>query len=557
MSARIEDVAAGFLKVGQDYKALSDATAQSTGAAVQTAVAADTKATSAQRAAGKTPEDFGAVGDGLADDTAAVAAWAASTGHLRVRGGAAYALSAEVAVYAKRIDATGARFLWASTAPAETKMFRLYTAGTTWTGGELDGNLRANEGIMSLVGRHHVTGVEAHGFRSTAGRAVGIRLEGPEGSTVKDCHIYDIYALGNNNGGDAIGPSRAILGTHNSALTLPHYWKDNVIHDIWGEEGDGLHMLYFSGTYPFLDGAGSVISGNRIYGCGRRCIKIQVSNVVLDDNDVWLDGGNSPPNQTMTPRLSTIGIIASSYINLTNNRVRNSVDAHGIGASWAQFEGSCRGLVIEGNRLSGGYMGLYMEGVEDSYVGGNQYSSVERAVAVGKCKRVIINAQTIIASADNGTVADITVQGDSSHVVVVGSTGLGGGRYALVDMRAPKSVVLDTFSLRTSGSYAVIGASSAVESIIDGVLTASDGTAFAVAGSDAVLQVNNVRNFGTTTEGNSNGGASRQFYAASDPSNLRVARKHYRGDIAWNSGSGPETGWRCAATGIPGTWVAF
>lgn len=83
---RTEDVAAAFLKVGQDYKALSDATALQTGAAVQAAAEAEVEAEKAQRAAGKTPQDFNAVGDGEADDRAAFVAALADTAPLRAFG---------------------------------------------------------------------------------------------------------------------------------------------------------------------------------------------------------------------------------------------------------------------------------------------------------------------------------------------------------------------------------------------------------------------------------------------------------------------------------------
>lgn len=505
-----------------------------------------------------TPLSFGAIGDGIADDTLAIAEWASKTERLRVTDGAVYRITSPIEVRSARIDATSSVFFYDPPTATEDVMFTLTEPGARWTGGEIDGNRKSRGGIDSAAGRIHINNVEAHGFRSFTGRADAIRLAGPDGGEVSGCEIYDVWSQGNDTPGDGTGPARGIMISHDAPLNAPYRVVGNTVYDIWGEEGDGIHMLLYGGTYPFYDCANSVFARNRVYGCGRRCIKIQASGIKCLDNNLFLNGGNPPASQAENPPIATINVIISSNVTVRNNIVRCSQSVPGISVDYSGYEGSCSGLVIGGNEfVAGNDIALYINGATNFVVQQNTFRDVGRSIAIGNSARGYIGLQSIIGSVASGTSADITVQSTCSHLVVENTLGLSGTRYALVDMRAPKSIVRDTYNLRDSGGAAVFSTATSVGSIIDGVISSNDAGGNAVSAPAAQIEVGNVRSFGTTSAGFSNGRGGRLWWSPGNPATVSPDIRHYRGDVSMNDGAGSENGWRCTVAGVPGTWVSF
>jgi hypothetical protein len=100
---------------------------------------------------GATPRDFGAVGDGVADDTAAVLAWAQAGGGVVDRG-ARYLIDPIVVTNETHVWAYGATFIQRSPFAGNSSSQGLITltGGGTWIGGRYDGQ-RDNPAVNSYV----------------------------------------------------------------------------------------------------------------------------------------------------------------------------------------------------------------------------------------------------------------------------------------------------------------------------------------------------------------------------------------------------------------------
>ena len=494
-------------------------------------------------------KDFGAVGDGVTDDTSAIQAWASQTGKLFLDSGS-YAISSRIELASNHVEGLG-KLLWIGT--TEGEMLNFTVSGTEWKGGEIDGNLLAKTGIRSIdVGGHDIEGVEIHGFRSITGRALGVQLEGAVGSRVSGCKIYDLFAVGDGNPANAIGPSRAILGTHIDNLNSPHIFEENIIYDIWGEEGDGIQILLFNGsTYPMKSSAGSIIRRNRIWGCGRRAVKIQASDVTVVDNDLAVGGGNPPSSQAAILGIVVLNVLDGENCVVARNVMRAAsgfqVLAFAKGGSTSYLVGN----VASDNDIYGvsGSDVIFLDGQEAFSISGNRIRAGRRAMAVGNSSRGVIWDNRLISSVTDGTNPDINVVSTCSELHVARNVALGGSKDRLVTAAAPKSIYSENVTMRDSGTG--VSVSGSIEAlVIDNVSTG--------LGDPAIASTNSARMSSMVNLGSGSGGfGAGILWAASDPTSSRANRKHKAGDICFSTSAGATVGWRCQQSGTPGTWAAF
>jgi hypothetical protein len=324
-----------------------------------------------------------------------------------------------------------------------------------------------------------------------------------------------------------------------------------VIYDIWGEEGDGIQILLFDGTYPMKSAAGSVVRGNRIWGCGRRAVKIQASDVSVVDNDLAVGGGNPPPSQAGVPGLVVMNILDGENCLVARNIMRAATGFQVLSFAQGGTTSFLVGNAAVGNDLYGvsGQDVMFLDDQEGFTISGNRIRGGRRALAVGNSRRGAVVDNLMIASIADGTNPDINVTSTCSDIYVARNIGLGGTKDRLITAAAPGSVYAGNAVFRDAGTGVFV--SGTIEAIVsDTVVTG--------AGDPVLSSTNSARIAQNVNLGSGSGGFGADlFWAPANPTTSRANRKHKAGDICFNAVETGIVGWRCTVSGTPGTWVEF
>ena len=251
--------------------------------ASQAAVAVDARA----RARTRTfyPEDFGAVGDGVTDDTAALQAWLASSSASLRTGDGRYLVRAPLtsAVPGRTILSDGGVIL----ADMPEKVILTVTGQETRTRLNLDGQGRARGGLLFRAPQCDASGSVVRRFHSSDGFADGIRAETLGGFYCIGARISEVKltrddeTAGQNSAAHGIYLGVA-SGGHATAISVI---EDNIIEDVSGF-GGGMQIINTSpaASEPFGDMRVQV-RGNTFRGFDRRAMKIQASDVTIRGNE--------------------------------------------------------------------------------------------------------------------------------------------------------------------------------------------------------------------------------------------------------------------------------
>lgn len=492
-----------------------------------------------------TPEHYGAIGNGVSNDTAALNAWGGQAGRGMLRG--TYRVTANIQVARNRVDATGAVIIYDGAGYG--RMVDMTTTGARWAGGELDGNFKASVGIYSTAGGCVVDGAEIHGLRSLVEQCSGVWMVGPNGGTARNCEIYDLSAVGDGSYGDSNGPSRAVLMTSPTAMTAPFIIEDNEARDIAGEEGDAYQVMANNGTYPFLSAAWSIIRRNTARGFNRRGIKIQASDVICEDNILI-----APTATAGLGPQSVIDVIAANNVIVRRNFTVSAPGMRAIGIAKPPAAPKMTGIVIEGNIHNGvaDADSITIDGVSQAIVNGNVHISGRRALYIVNSEQTAIRGNIAANSVTDGTYSDFEIADTNTRMLVEGNVSLGGTKYASVGAKSSLSIFRNTTSLRPVGAV-IATTSTAVNSMITGTV-AMTSSGVAVAGlSEAHTAISDSIQLGTIGGSLSN----KLIWTTGDPATKRAGRFHTVGDVAWNAAGLSPVGWKCTASGTPGTWAAF
>jgi hypothetical protein len=232
---------------------------------------------------------YGVRGDGITDDTVALRRWLASSSKHLTLPPWNYRISAALstAVTGRQITAHGATII-AST--VGQRCLEVTGAGTRIEGLGLNGQNRAPTGILITAEDCEIAdGCEIENMKALTGNGLGIQAVTKGGVWIHHNKIHHIDSVGNSAWGDGPGASRAVLLQAIGGALADNIIEHNVIHDIVGEEGDGIHISTFDGSasvanqFPFPQSR-TTVRDNTITDVNRRAIKVQASGTRVERN---------------------------------------------------------------------------------------------------------------------------------------------------------------------------------------------------------------------------------------------------------------------------------
>lgn len=315
------------------------------------------------------PKDFGAVGDGITDDTKALQAWLDAPGKNKVLKNGVFKITSGLrSSEAGRTIKTDGAVIIADTA----NMIMLTVTGEqSIVSVDLNGNNKAAGGILILGDGCQVQNSKIDNIYGSNQTAFGIKAQTSNGVLIEQSTIKNIRGTKNGKFGDNIGASRAILVTSKEAASKPNIIRNNSIDGVTGEEGDAIQFLFNNGQVTFLNAQG-MIENNMIKNCNRRAIKVQASNVkILNNTHI-----NTLSKDDLPHAANLIDIIHSNFIIVQGNKL-DATFFLGISLSGDSTR-KASGILVKGNIIQGGLVlldgrrvtasGIYWNNITDSQI---------------------------------------------------------------------------------------------------------------------------------------------------------------------------------------------
>lgn len=488
--------------------------------------------------------DYGAVGDGTTDDTAALQAWLDAPGPVRRLHDGTFRITTGLTSNeaGRSIICDGAKIL--ADAPDATVL--TITGDDCRVSVNIDGANTAAWGIHATGSRTTITDSTIENLHSTTGPCNGIRVTSLGGSTIRGNLLRDIVSVGNTETGDVNGASRAIVITSTEgSATAGTVVDSNVIERVGGEEGDAIHVSFNSGGRD----ARTRITGNVIRDVSRRAIKIQASGVHVSGN-TYEHPGEPPSNPS--------ALIDVQYVN-DCEIIGNTLDAAHFMAIQitGTTEAPVQRITVTGNRLNGATTTSYAVTAlqaTDLVVSGNTIRNFSGPIRVGGVHGAVIDGNTIRGGRPEGFNVAIKITSDCTDVIARGNVGFDGPRNSLIENDSPAAIIENNHSRFTTIAQVVRGLDNAVGSVYRSNTSTSPGAATYGAFTDQTVSMVAALGAGGTA-----GVSADVFWVTDTPATTLPGRASSRGDIAYNRTptAGGTLGWVCITAGTPGTWKAF
>ncbi|WCI08735.1 right-handed parallel beta-helix repeat-containing protein [Arthrobacter sp. OVS8] len=178
---------------------------------------------------------------------------------------------------------------------------------------------------------------------SQSARAIDITTTG--GAIVRNNVVRNVVSVGDEMRGNGPGFSRGIGLNATSAATSKSLISGNVIENITGEEGDAIHVLFYDGTANPFNAGKVTIRDNKIRNVSRRFIKVQASEVSVEQNKLNFDLPFAPANPS-----SAIDVIRSEYVKVIGNEINPNLIGNGVAVNGTSTT-PLRGIEILDNTL--------------------------------------------------------------------------------------------------------------------------------------------------------------------------------------------------------------
>lgn len=498
-----------------------------------------------------TPFDFGGIGDGVADDTAAVISCFASTSRNISLAGGVWKVSSTInsTLANRRISGHGGSL---TSATADLTCLSI-SGANTHVSIDIDGNNKIAKGVYVTANNCIVENCNFKNIKGVATNAAAVYFNNVYG-TVRSCDIDTVDGGYNSILGDGIGSSRAILFFTDHDVTGKITIDDCRIINVIGDDGDSIHLQgnSISGFYYNFN---AVIKSCVISNFDRRAIKLQGGGVKVLDCYITQTAGALSNNGNDVVCIN--GFLAND-IEIRNN-VINSITTFNAIQVTGDATRILDGIVIEGNNIkcSTDVVGVYCDYVNSGRVSGNKINGCSSAITAGYCNEGFAISNNTISGGIAGVGYDISITSTNIGITVKDNVFMPtGGRLYAINNNCPNAKVLSNINYRTTGGNIRVNPS-ATGSLYIGNLNYSTSPTYAITAlSDLTNQlILSSKNFGT---GGTGGYAGMMVYAKESPqtSGQFTTIRFDKGDICINSDPaiGEATGWRNIGSGTPGTW---
>ncbi|WP_299831184.1 right-handed parallel beta-helix repeat-containing protein [uncultured Metabacillus sp.] len=425
----------------------------------------------------------GAKGDGTTDDTVALQAWLDTPGKNKILKNGVYRITSGLlsTEEGRTIRTEGATIL----ADGEEIVALTVTGDNNKVSVEIDGNNKAAVGVLVLdASLCEVTNCRIENLYPKTRSARGIDIYTSGGIFVSNNIVRNVNSITNTTIGDDKGSSKGIVVHAESKATQPNTVIDNYIDTIIGEEGDGIHFLFYNNvSYPFLDSMGT-IRGNTIKNCNRRAIKVQANDCEVSENKHI----NTLPLSELPNATASIGVINSSNVVVKDN----TLDAKyftGIKVDGYDVERSS-GIRVTGNTIKGGLtpgtetrnetVGIYYNYIVDSVISNNTITDGIKAITGGRGENNVIQGNTIYGGTSSTGHLGINITSTNTLTVIKDNTFLSGTREFMISNLAPKCIIENNHcrtgngiqtSASSTGSYYKNNTCATGKTIISGTTT--------------------------------------------------------------------------------------
>lgn len=481
-----------------------------------------------------TPKDFGAVGDGLSDDTQALREFFSSQ-HTRKHVDAGTYLitdSLEFELEDNRITSDG---LIVSDLVDSTVIS--ITGNDNYISLNINGNNKASTGIYCVGENNEISDSILGNFQGEGKSAIAIKII-PNGFTrVSNNRIFNVHATGDETRGNMIGASRAIHSEIvNFKPTDRTYISNNDISNITGEEGDAIQIISTQVDNQWTP-SNTHIFGNSMREMTRRGIKIQASTVYIYDNFIEENILN------YTNPVRAIDIQYSSNVSAKRNIIK-TLNMSGIGITGRE-EGVLTNVSIMDNTIEvlGEGNSMYCTYVSESHISNNTFIG-GAGLGFNRSNKVIIHKNTF----KNGisTPSAITIMSDNNRMVVTDNILMSGDYSYFIENYSPDSIITGNHSF-TNG--AIRSYDSAIRSIYRG--NSGENPNISIVGNFHSQFVGDY----TTRHTNRNTVAPPVINMNNSP--RETVGVYFRsGQVVLNKNVGAEgiVGWVCTSSGSPGVW---